>query len=90
MVRLLAPALSTGKNGAFLVECDVHMVENVDRMYNGITVANLTMAQALSNWWLRTGGAVTAIDTAWTQGAGQFGGNPGCPMYGPLPSWPQY
>ena len=95
MISALAPVLNSGgRHAAWLVSCDVHMVQDVDGAWANITVPDtsgrpLLQRDAFANWWAQTPGApVVAIDLPWTQGAGQFGGNPQCGNYGPVPSPP--
>ena len=89
MVERLQPVLSSDKHGAFLLDCVVHMVENVDGAWDAIPVGGRTMNTVFSNWWAGQPNA-KAVDSAWTNGTGKYGGNALCPMYGPVPSWPTY
>lgn len=94
MIEGLAPVIGGGAGspttGAWLVECVMHMLSNVDRAWNGITVGGVTQADAFAAWYAGGGGAAAiAIDAAWTNGTGKpYGGNPECGSYGPLPSLP--
>jgi len=91
MKQLLAPVLSSnGKHGAFLLECYVHMMENVDGAWSEIPVGGRTAHDVFASWWRKDGGAVVAVDSSWTRGDPVVGGNPLCGRYGPLPSWPSY
>ena len=93
MVQQLAPVLhSSGRrHGAFVAECAVHMMENVDGMVGAIHVQGLLLKDVLGAWWSAASTApVAAVDEPWTAGGGQFGGNAECGSYGPLPSWPTY
>lgn len=52
MVQQLSPLTSNAtKNGYWLLTCVVHMLENVDRAWNGITVQDQTLAQTFGQWY---------------------------------------
>ena len=94
MIAALAPVLdSGGRHGAWLVSCDVHMVQDVDGAWANITVPGidgtpLLQRDAFANWFSGSGSSVVAIDLPWTQGGGKYGGNAQCGNYGPVPSAP--
>lgn len=88
MMQALQPAVNAG-GGGWLLECVVHMVQNVDRAWNGILVSNQTQAQTFVDWYYGGGQPGVVVDSDWTDGAGQpYGGNPMCGDYGPVPSLP--
>lgn len=78
-----------GRHGAFLVSCDVHMLEAVDGAWAAIRVQNATLAETFKAWWGSDRGEI-AVDKLWTQGDGVHGGNADCVNYGPVPSRPYY
>ena len=96
MIDALQPVLNSGgRHGAWLVSCEVHMVQDVDGAWTNITVAGvpsgrpLLQRDAFSAWFFGTGAAdVVGIDAPWTQGGGVHGGNAACGNYGPVPSSP--
>jgi hypothetical protein len=67
MLDSLAPVLSSRTHGAFLQECFVHVVEDVDRSWNGTLVSGQTQAATFQRWYAGTGPAAApiAIDGPW-------------------------
>eukprot|EP01116_Phalansterium_solitarium_P002518 TRINITY_DN12574_c0_g1_i1.p1 TRINITY_DN12574_c0_g1~~TRINITY_DN12574_c0_g1_i1.p1 ORF type:complete len:428 (-),score=116.14 TRINITY_DN12574_c0_g1_i1:145-1350(-) len=81
MIGLLAPVLESPANGAFLQECCVHVVEDVDGSWNGVLVQNQTQAQTFGAWLNdSTSFSSKAVDGPWNT-------NPTCARYGPEPKY---
>ena len=88
MIEQLAVVLKGApKYGAFLVNCEVHMVQDVDGAFSSITVNGATHAQTLGHWFKGEAGGVQ-VDALWSAGPGPHGGNAQCGAYAPVPSSP--
>lgn len=87
-VKQAQPVLTSPANGAWLVSCAVHMVQDVDGAWNAIRVQGITHAEAFANW-LAGANTYHVVDVTWSAGGGPHGGNVDCPKYGPVPSPPR-
>jgi O-palmitoleoyl-L-serine hydrolase len=76
MISALAPVLSSTRNGAFLAECSVHVIEDDDGAWQGIEVQGQTQAETFAAWWKGGDGMTLShvVDGAW-------GTNPTCGRY---------
>ena len=83
----MAPVFHNPRRGGWFVTCSVHMLVNVDGAASLIHVNGATMTDTFHAYFTNsTSSSHTQVDTLWTRGTGEFGGNPDCIYYGPLPS----
>lgn len=75
MLTNLQPLFNNGRNGAFLQECLVHVVEDVDGSWNGIQVQGQKQYETFRAWFFGD------ASKQWTVVDGEWGSNPTCGAY---------
>ena len=83
MLAALAPVLAADDGGAWLPECFVHVLQNDDYEWAGVTVTGQTQRDTMRAWWVaRAGGTppvgmlAKVVDGGWTVNGTS---NPTCP-----------
>lgn len=77
MLSALSPVSAPGSpHGGFLQACDVHVVEDIDHSWNGVSVAGQTQAETWAAWFYgaQRPGLPLALDGPWNGTRG----NPTC------------